>query len=132
MQPSKFCTAGGLFPTTALHTKTYDQTREQKKSEECSPAKGSVFCSGRALSGVEMAGGGEEVVDKGETKRKGREAGEDCHHGLSILFKIFYKEKKTPLKSSKHHNIYFSFLSLPYLQTTRQPSSMTRQALTEK
>lgn len=51
------------------------QTHKQKESEECSLAKGRVFCSGRALSGVEgrkKGGGGRQGRDKKDRVRSGR------------------------------------------------------------
>lgn len=75
-------------------------------------AKGRVFCSGRALSGVEAGGGGREKVDKGDTKKKGRETGENCQHSLSIFFKIFYKEKTTEKFKTFQSLLLFSVIPL--------------------
>lgn len=76
--------------------------------------------------------GVEEEVNNWETKRNRKEAGQGCQHSPIIFFKIFHKENKILLKYFKHHNLYFSSLSLSYLQTTRLLFNIRKQALTEE
>lgn len=70
------------------------QTHKQKESKECSLAKGRVFCSGRALSGVE--GGGEEEGRRRQTRerQKGQDEKRERTTSTVWVFSLKYLVKK--------------------------------------